>query len=401
MILKNLFLKHLKVYDSNDDIFDSFTNSVLPIYFNAIFLSHPNIFQDVEEVREMTKCFQIGLMNVSLFNYSLVSFETTIAIVTDTKSSEGVNFLISFLRESFTNSNPFIRRNVSNLYKNLIERNEKLNLISNDSLIDSLLPSLIALLTDVDLQVRASAISAFGSLLSMIRYRVSCNPNFSHKCIEIAQTQLQTCFDDQINRDQHLIQLELIKMVSKFTLSIDSSQNDFDLFFIRFVIPNLSAFAAQTAQLNASQRLKKQDILLALLETYVSISKISNQVLIDHSIEEAILPVLKCIKDQLVQVAPDYKEASILLINEFERRANLDNLNLLVASNSKSINHSNMASTFNLINSTPCSNTSLSSSIIHNQMVDDVKSRVKGILNRSTSISTAAKTNIANIFKRN
>ena len=213
--------------------------------------------------------------------------------------------------------------------------------------------------------------------------------------------QLQAYFEDQISRDSHLIKLELIKMINKVISSIECSENDFDVSFIRFVIPILSAFAAQTAQMNSSQKTKKQDILLSLLETYGLISKISNQVLIDQSIEEAILPALRCVKDQLLQVAPDYKEESILLINEFERRAILDNLNRMAATNSKA-SRSNLASSFSLpqIGASTYLNSSLGSSIMHNQMVDDVKSKVKGILNRSSSISTAAKANIANIFKR-
>lgn len=399
--LKNLFLKHLNIYGSSDEISDDFTNSLLPIYFNAIFLSHSCIFQDVEEVREMTKCLQIGLMNVSLFNYSLVSFEMTIAIVAQNKSSQGINFFISFLRKSFTNSNPFIRRNVANIYKILIESTMTNDLISDDILIESILSSLTALSTDVDIQVRASSISAFGSFLVMKRYRLTRKPSFNPIYIQKVNLQLQAYFEDQISRDSHLIKLELIKMINKVISSIECSENDFDVSFIRFVIPILSAFAAQTAQMNSSQKTKKQDILLSLLETYGLISKISNQVLIDQSIEEAILPALRCVKDQLLQVAPDYKEESILLINEFERRAILDNLNRMAATNSKA-SRSNLASSFSLpqIGASTYLNSSLGSSIMHNQMVDDVKSKVKGILNRSSSISTAAKANIANIFKR-
>ncbi|KAL5022361.1 hypothetical protein ScPMuIL_001516 [Solemya velum] len=132
------------------------------------------------------------------------------------------------------------------------------------------------------------------------------------------------------------------------------------------VLPRLAALAL--ANNNITNETKKSDVAKQLFEAY---SAMSCCFMNDQLIQEAMLPGLRCLRQDMAQIAPEHEEVVMSMVREYETKLEL----------SKS---SERRSSF----STPSSSSSSS-------LAEDMKSRMMSRLKDTTS-----KANISNIFTR-
>lgn len=170
--------------------------------------------------------------------------------------------------------------------------------------------------------------------------------------------QLQTFLDDPIYRDQHLLQIEVIRTFARVGPNAEPRFRD------EFVIPRLAGMAL--ANNSVSNETKKTDIALQLFEAY---SAMSCCFINDQLVQEAMLPGLRYLRQDLAQIAPEREEVIISMIKEYEAKVDA----------SKSLERS----------------PSLSGSPATGGSTEDVRARVMSRIKDTTS-----KAHIPNIFTR-
>ncbi|RWS12945.1 lisH domain and HEAT repeat-containing protein KIAA1468-like isoform X1 [Dinothrombium tinctorium] len=383
--VKPLFEKFFKPpFSVNEDFRkNSFANGYLVVYFSGIMSTLKELKE--EDIRNEILLLHDALTTISLLNMPITSLEYVISFAaTHFSHSSTITIVLNFLTETLRHSNPLVRKNIAKLFITLL--NSKEEVLTETIIMKQVWPSLTSLSNDSDVDVRIASLSVFGFLLKYIRL---CKHQHSYQ--ELADKiyfQLQTFLEDPLNRDHYGIHLELIRVFENIANVITDEHKDFDELFVNFAIPRLAALAVECGS-SAASKTKKQDIIIALIKTYSSFSKITLDIISDNLIREAILPPLKYIRDETKLVAPDYEAFTQSLINEFERRAHLLSPRASFDASSQPKQQSVLLST----------SISFSPSLTSNAMVDDMKNRVRGILNKASPVSSAAKTNLTNLFQ--
>ncbi|XP_041376691.1 RAB11-binding protein RELCH homolog [Gigantopelta aegis] len=168
-----------------------------------------------------------------------------------------------------------------------------------DNLISTrVVPALVTLANDPEISVRLSTIPSLGAIIEQITIR---------EVLDRVYMQLQTFFDDPLYRDQHSIHVELIRTMARVGPNSEPRFRD------EFILPRLAAMAL--ANNHTTNETKKMDITLQLFEAY---SAMSCCFINDQLIQEAMLPGLRCLQQDMAVIAPEHEEVVASMVREYE-----------------------------------------------------------------------------------
>jgi len=165
-------------------------------------------------------------------------------------------------------------------------------------------PALVTLAGDSSPDVRAATVGAFGATVECVSDRA---------ILDKMYMQLQSLMDDPAYRDEHALQVALIRAIGRAGPAAEPRFRD------DFVLPRLTALAAQNSSGSGEASSRRTDVALALFDAYNSVSCcfVGN-----HLVSEVLLPGLRCLHRDLANLAPDHAAVVASMIREFEDRVN-------------------------------------------------------------------------------
>ena len=172
----------------------------------------------------------------------------------------------------------------------------------SESLIGTrVVPALVTLAGDSNSDVRAATVGAFGATVECVSDRA---------ILDKVYMQLQSLMDDSAYRDEHALRVALIRAIGHAGPSSEPRFRD------DFILPRLTALAVQNST-GSEATVRRTDIALALFDAYNSVSCcfVGNQ-----HVSEVLLPGLRCLHRDLVNLSPDHAPLVASMIREFEDR---------------------------------------------------------------------------------
>ncbi|GAB1600715.1 RAB11-binding protein RELCH homolog isoform X1 [Argonauta hians] len=313
------------------------TTCIVPVYAAGVLCS----FNSEDDHNQLFKFLQDIISTLAICQAPLDSIQAAFQELSACASNHEI--LLSVLWEAVVHKLALVRVAAARLFELLIQG------VSETLISTRVVPGLVTLANDPEVSVRIATIPAFGTILENVTLR---------EMLDRVYMQLQTFLDDPVYRDQHSVQMEIIRTFARVGPNAEPRFRD------EFVLPRLAAMAL--ANNSVINEVKKFDIALQLFEAY---SAMSCCFINDQLVQEAMLPGLRYLRQDLSQLAPEREEVMSSMIKEYE--AKLDASKSLERSPSQSMSPA------------PGGN------------ADDVRARVMSKIKDTTS-----KAHIPNIFMR-
>lgn len=313
------------------------TTCIVPVYAAGVLCS----FNSDDDRRQLFQFLQDVITTLAICQAPLDSIQAAFQELSSNHSNH--ELLLGILWEAVVHTSGQVRGVAARLFELLIQG------VSDNLISTRVVPALVTLANDPEISVRGATIPAFGTILENVTLR---------EMLDRVYMQLQTFLDDPIYRDQHLLQIEVIRTFARVGPNAEPRFRD------EFVIPRLAGMAL--ANNSVSNETKKTDIALQLFEAY---SAMSCCFINDQLVQEAMLPGLRYLRQDLTQIAPEREEVINSMIKEYETKVDA----------SKSLERS----------------PSLSGSPATGGSTEDVRARVMSRIKDTTS-----KAHIPNIFNR-
>ncbi|XP_048752282.1 RAB11-binding protein RELCH homolog isoform X2 [Ostrea edulis] len=309
----------------------SVTTCIVPVYAAGVL----SAFSSEEDRQQLSQFLQEILCTLSMYQAPLDSLKAAFTELSSTPSNH--ELLLTVLWDGVMHTSPQVRASSARLFE-LMVKGVGENLIST-----RVFPALVTLGSDPEIIVRTATIPALGAIIENVSLV---------DMLDRVYMQFITFMDDPVYRDEHEVNIELIHTLSRVAPNAEPRFRD-DL-----ILPRL-AFVALNNNHQQDDK-KRTEVALQLFEAY---SSLSCCFINDQLVQEAMLPGLRCLKQDMAAMAPEREEVVSSIIREYETK---------VEGMRSGTSHS--GTTPNL---------------------EDVKSRVMNRIKDTTS-----KANISNIFTR-
>lgn len=262
---------------------------ILPVYLLAVLAP----LQDVETAQETLRRFLVAL---SLIGYPLDIIQFSVKLLSCNGNME--ESLMNSLWDGVIHQRELVRNAVLKLFVSVIPN------VSHFSITNRIIPALVTLSNDADLNVKISTIPVFGTLINQISIK-----EVSDKCY----FQIQTFLSEPTLYDHHSMLIQLISTLGDVASKCDTTFRD------DVLIPNLSTFSSYCAQLsNAS---KRHDLIGVLVDAYTAVSYCS---LSRNVVNNCLLPGLRSIEYVASESPAPYQETIMSLIKDIESRYGIE-----------------------------------------------------------------------------
>ncbi|VDI64402.1 Hypothetical predicted protein [Mytilus galloprovincialis] len=267
------------------------TTSIVPVYASGVLTA----FNSEEDKQQLCQFLHEILCTLSLYQAPLESLKSAISVLScDSTNHE---LLLTVLWEGVVHTSAQVRASAARLFELLVKG-------VNESLVSSrVFPALVTLGNDPEILVRTSTIPALGAIIENVTVR---------EMLDRAYMQFLTFMDDSAYRDEHKVHLELIHTLARV------GPNTEPKFREEFILPRLAAMAS--ANNHMAEEKKKREIALELFEAY---SSMSCCVMNDQLVRETMLPGLRCLQHDMVQIAPEHEEVIQSMIRDYETKMEL------------------------------------------------------------------------------
>ncbi|XP_060602850.1 RAB11-binding protein RELCH homolog isoform X2 [Ruditapes philippinarum] len=265
-----------------------FTTCVVPVYASGVL----SAFNTEEDKKQLSQFLREALFCLSLYQAPKDSLK--IAVTELCANSSNHELLLEVLWEGVVHSSPQVRATAARLFEIVMHS-------VNESLASArCVPALITLGSDPVISVRVATIPALGTIIETVTTR---------DILEKVYMQLQTFLDDPIYREEHALHLELVSTFARVGPNAEQKFRD------EFMLPRLTAMALENN--NQTNDVKKKEMALQLFEAYSALSCcfINYQL-----VQEAMLPGLRCLKQDMSQIAPEHEEVIASMIKEYQSK---------------------------------------------------------------------------------
>ncbi|ESO82885.1 hypothetical protein LOTGIDRAFT_108770 [Lottia gigantea] len=279
-----------------DDILDyqvnlghtALTSCIIPVYSVGVL----SLFHSEKDKEYLSQFLKKVLFTLSFCRGSLDGLKSAFTELSLKESNH--ELLLVVLWDGVVHSSPLVRASAASMFELLIKG-------IDDILISTrVVPALVTLANDPETAVRISTIPSIGAILEN---------NTNRSVLDRVYMQLQTFFDDPMYRDQHDMQVELIRTLAGVGANTEPKFRE------EFLLPRLAGMAL--ANNNTSNDTKRRDIAMQLFEAY---SAMSCCFINDQLILEAMLPGLRCLKQDMALIAPEHEEVVVSMIKEYETK---------------------------------------------------------------------------------
>lgn len=272
----------------SQDVKNTLTSAVGPVYSSGILAA----FSSDADRKELVAFLRNLLFVVSLCELPLSSMESIILELSMDKSHHEV--LLSVLWEGVVHNTALVRSNAGRLFELLV------GTVADSLLRSRVTPALVTLASDPDISVRVGTVRPFGTILAVCTQK---------DLLDKAFMQLQTFLEDPQHRDDHSMQAEFIQMFASLGPNTEPRFRD------EFILPHLGMLAMRNNH-NPNESLRVE-IMELLLEAYSALSCIY---IPEHAISDAFLPGLRCLLEDVRQIAPCHEPAVAAMIADFEAK---------------------------------------------------------------------------------
>ncbi|XP_033755767.1 LOW QUALITY PROTEIN: RAB11-binding protein RELCH-like [Pecten maximus] len=266
----------------------SVTTCIVPVYAGGVL----SAFNSEEDRQQLTQFLQEMLTMVSVYQAPLDSLKAAFTEISANPSNH--ELLLTVLWEGVVHTSAQVRSTAARLFELLVKGVGE-NLVST-----RVFPALVTLGNDPEISVRTSTIPALGAIIENINLR---------EMLDRVYMQFLTFMDDPAYKDEHNIQTELIRTLARVGPNAEPRFRD------EFILPRLAAMASANNNLTTEGR--KRDIALLLFEAY---SAMSCCFINDQLVQEAMVPGLRCLKQDVAQIAPEHEEVVSSMIKDYESK---------------------------------------------------------------------------------
>ncbi|XP_070574126.1 RAB11-binding protein RELCH homolog isoform X2 [Ptychodera flava] len=266
----------------------SLTKATVPVYATGVL----TCYNREEDRKQLSTFLQDVITTLSLCHTPLDSVK---AAFTELHTNPIYHeLLMTVLWNGVVHTSALVRAASARMFELLVKG-------VNETLVSTrVVPALITLSGDPEISVRIATIPAFGTILENTTQK---------EMLDRVYVQFQSFLDDPQYKDQHSLTVELIKTFGRVGPNSEPKFRD------DFVLPRLTAIAH--ANNNTTNDTKKSDIALQLFEAY---SALSCCFISDDLIRECLLPGLRCLRQDLEQVAPEHEEVVNSMIKDYETK---------------------------------------------------------------------------------
>ncbi|XP_055891966.1 RAB11-binding protein RELCH homolog isoform X3 [Biomphalaria glabrata] len=270
------------------------TTCIVPVYASGVLLA----FVTEEDKACLNQFLKKVLCTLAYYQTSLDSMRATLIELSENPANH--DLLLSVLWEGVVHTSSQVRTAAASLFELMIKG-------VSDSLVSSrVVPALVTLSNDHELSVRIATIPSLGSIIEHVTIR---------EVLDRVYMQLQMFFDEPIYRDQHTVHVELIRTLARCGPSAEPKFRD------EFILPRLAAMAS--ANNHVTNETKRTDIAKQLFEAY---SAISCCFLSQQLVAEAMLPGLKCLKQDMEALGAEHLEVVNAMIRDYQSKLDIKTL---------------------------------------------------------------------------
>ncbi|XP_052816582.1 RAB11-binding protein RELCH homolog isoform X2 [Mya arenaria] len=265
-----------------------FTTCVVPVYASGVL----SAFNNEEDRQQLSQFLREALFCLSAYNAPKESLR--IAISELCQEANNHDLLLTALWEGVVHASPLVRATAARMFDIVMHS-------VNESLASTrCVPALVTLGSDPDISVRIATIPALGTIIETVT---------SRDILEKVYMQLQTFLDDPTYREEHELHLELVATFARVGPNAEQKFRD------EFMLPRLTALALENN--NQTDEGKKRQMALQLFEAYSALSCcfINYQL-----VQEALLPGLRCLKQDMAHIAPEHEEVISSMLKEYESK---------------------------------------------------------------------------------
>ncbi|XP_023930663.1 lisH domain and HEAT repeat-containing protein KIAA1468 homolog [Lingula anatina] len=202
--------------------------------------------------------------------------------------------LLAVLWDGVVHTSAQVRSTTGKIFEVLVKG------VSESLIASRVVPALVTLASDPEISVRISTVPAFGTVVENVTQR---------EILDKVHMQFQTFMDDPLYRDQHSLYVSLINTFARVGPNAEPKFRD------EFVLPRLAVMAATNN--HTTNETRKRDVAMQLWEAY---SALSCCFINEQLISEAMLPGLRCLRQDMAQVAPELESVVSSLIKDFETK---------------------------------------------------------------------------------
>ncbi|XP_025114881.1 lisH domain and HEAT repeat-containing protein KIAA1468-like isoform X4 [Pomacea canaliculata] len=293
---KKVKLKFKELVDLPEECLDSqvsmghtaITTCIVPVYASGVLLS----FSTEESRKEVSLFLKKVLCTLAFCQTSLDSLRAAfLQLKSDSANHE---LLLGVLWDGVVHSASVVRATAASLFELLIQG------VSDALISHRVVPALVTLANDPEVSVRMATIPSLGGIIENVTIR---------EVLDRVYMQLQTFFDDPMYREHHAVLVELIRTLARCGPNAEPKFQD------EFILPRLAAIASANNQ--TGNETKKADIARQLFDAY---SAMSCCFLNEQLIQEAMLPGLRCLRQDLASTAPEHEEVVSSMIRDYEAK---------------------------------------------------------------------------------
>ncbi|XP_038050849.1 RAB11-binding protein RELCH-like [Patiria miniata] len=278
------------------------TRSTLPVFASGVLGS----YNREEDRKQLSQFLQESLVTLAVSGAPLDSIRVTfLELHTHPTYHE---LLLAALWSCVVHKKPAVRSATAKLFGALVKG-------INESLVSGrVVPALITLSGDEDINVKIATIPAFGTILESTTQK---------ETLDRVYSQFQTFLDDPLYKEEYSLLAEVILTFGKVGPNAEPKFRD------EFVLPRLAAIAYTNN--NTANETRRSVLAMALFNAYSALSCcfISNDL-----IWESMLPGLRCLRTDLDIVSPEHEAVVASMIKEFEAKLGGKERSSSVTSNS-------------------------------------------------------------------
>jgi len=268
----------------------------VPVYAAGVLAA----FSTDDDRSVLSKCLTDFILAVALHGCSLAAVMATFTelCLVDASSTSLPELLLSVLWDYVVHASVVVRVTAARIFEPMVRSGG----VAESLIGTRVVPALVTLAGDSNSDVRAATVGAFGATVECVSDRA---------ILDKVYMQLQSLMDDSAYRDEHALHVALIRAIGHAGPSSEPRFRD------DFILPRLTALAVQNSTTSGEVTLRRTDIALALFDAYNSVSCcfIGNQ-----HVSEVLLPGLRCLHRDLVNLSPDHAPVIASMIREFEDR---------------------------------------------------------------------------------
>ncbi|XP_071784644.1 RAB11-binding protein RELCH homolog [Asterias amurensis] len=262
--------------------------STLPVYCSGVLVS----YNREDDRKQLSQYLQDSLITLALCDAPIDSIRISfLELHTHPNFHE---LLLATLWSCVVHESPLVRSATAKVFGSLVKG-------INEALVSSrVVPALITLSGDQDINVKISTIPAFGTILESTSQK---------ETLDRVYSQFQTFLDDPVYKEEYRLLEEVIRTFGKVGPNAEPKFRD------EFMLPRFAAIAYTNN--NTTHEKRRSTIAMALFSAYSALSCcfISNDL-----IWESMLPGLRCLRQDLEVVSPEHEVVVGSMIKEFEAK---------------------------------------------------------------------------------